>query len=231
MSLASKLWATQSLGQALKAGSGAPLAVLCMGTDRVAGGLTVRVIMRGYAVEVATGQGPFGILADDEAVLASGWGVDAAALLAAVHPRLRPDEVIPVEQGSQLDAVPVLAGAVAAVRAYDDGSNLDAVMRVPVHTRGGAFYQAAWDVMRTIPAGEHLSYAGLAARAGKPGAARAAGGACARNPVPLFVPCHRVLRADGSLGGFAFGVARKADLLAGETGGTHRRPGCVGGAS
>jgi methylated-DNA-[protein]-cysteine S-methyltransferase len=165
---------------------------------------------RGYVVQVPTRQGPFGILADDDGVLASGWGDDAAALLAHVHPSLRPDAVERVDAGA---ATGVLAAAVQAVRAYDDGTDLDAVGCVPVHTQASAFCQAAWRAMRDIPVGAHVSYAELATRAGRPNAARAAGGACARNPTPLFVPCHRVLRAGGALGGFAYGVPLKQQLL------------------
>jgi methylated-DNA-[protein]-cysteine S-methyltransferase len=173
---------------------------------------------KGFATRVATRQGPFGILADDEAVLASGWGADTATLLAQVHPTLRPDAVVEVEPGALVDGPAVLAQAVEAVRAYNDATDLAAVARVPVKTHGSAFRQTAWDAMRAIPVGGHLSYAELAAKAGRPGAARAAGGACAGNPTPLFVPCHRVLASNGSLGGFAYGLPMKGDLLAAEAG-------------
>jgi AraC family transcriptional regulator of adaptative response/methylated-DNA-[protein]-cysteine methyltransferase len=69
-----------------------------------------------------------------------------------------------------------------------------------------------------IPPGETLSYAALAARAGKPGAARAAGTACGANPVALLIPCHRATRGDGSLGGYAYGLAVKRELLERERG-------------
>ena len=169
----------------------------------------------GSVVEVPTRQGPFAILADDEGVLASGWGDDEATLLAHVHPRLRPQVVTRVDAGAATGA---LAAAVAAVRAYDDGTDLGAVARVPVHTQASAFRQAAWKAMREIPVGGYVSYAELAERAGRPNAARAAGGACAKNPTPLFVPCHRVLRANGELGGFAYGVPLKQQLLDAEAG-------------
>ena len=164
-------------------------------------------------MQVPTRQGMFAILSDDRGVLASGWGDDAAALLARVHPSLRPDDVVPCEPGATPPSGTVLAVAVDAVRAYDEGSDLDAVIHVPVCTQASAFSQAAWQAMRAIPIGAHVSYAELAERAGRPGAARAAGGACGRNPTPLFVPCHRVLRADGSIGGFGYGTAVKRQLL------------------
>ncbi len=71
--------------------------------------------------------------------------------------------------------------------------------------RGTAFETAVWGVLRSIPRGETISYAATASMAGSPGAARAAGTACARNPLPIIVPCHRVIRADGTLGRYSGG--------------------------
>ena len=78
------------------------------------------------------------------------------------------------------------------------------------------FTAAMWDACRTIPWGETRSYSWLAAKAGRPGAPRAAGQAMAKNRVPLLVPCHRVIRADGSLGGYGGrrGLEMKRKLLA-----------------
>lgn len=84
---------------------------------------------------------------------------------------------------------------------------------IPVDIRGTAFQQAVWRALSRIPPGETLSYAALAAAAGRPGAARAAGSACGANPVAVLVPCHRAIRADGSAGGYAWGLDRKAELL------------------
>lgn len=103
----------------------------------------------------------------------------------------------------------------AAVERYFAGA-VDALDDVPVAQPGGPFRQAAWAAMRTIPAGTTVSYAELAAMAGRPAAVRAAGSACARNLVAPFVPCHRVVRADGSLGGYAYGLDTKRALLAHE---------------
>jgi O-6-methylguanine DNA methyltransferase len=80
------------------------------------------------------------------------------------------------------------------------------------------FLDAAWDALQKIPAGATCTYAELAILAGRPRAARAAGQACARNPLPLFVPCHRVLASGGALGGFSSGLAWKTYLLARERG-------------
>jgi methylated-DNA-[protein]-cysteine S-methyltransferase len=104
------------------------------------------------------------------------------------------------------------AAAVAALRRYAAG-DLDALDEVAVRQPGGPFLQRAWTELRGVHAGETDSYAGLAARAGSPAAVRAAGQACARNKVAPFVPCHRILRTDGTLGGYAYGLPVKRALL------------------
>jgi AraC family transcriptional regulator of adaptative response/methylated-DNA-[protein]-cysteine methyltransferase len=89
-------------------------------------------------------------------------------------------------------------------------------MTLPLDVRGTAFQQAVWRELSRIPPGETLSYAALAARAGNPNAVRAVGSACGANPVAVLIPCHRALRADGSLGGYAWGLPIKQKLLARE---------------
>jgi methylated-DNA-[protein]-cysteine S-methyltransferase len=100
----------------------------------------------------------------------------------------------------------------AAVSAYLDG-DLGALDDLPVSQPGGDFAQAAWKVMREVPAGTTINYAELAARAGRPQAVRAAGSACARNLIAPIVPCHRIVRTDGNLGGYYYGLATKEWLL------------------
>lgn len=90
---------------------------------------------------------------------------------------------------------------------------LTALDGVEVRQPGGPFRQAAWDAMRTVPPGETVTYAELAQMSGRPTAVRAAGSACARNLVAPFVPCHRVVRSDGTLGGYAYGLDVKRALL------------------
>jgi len=86
---------------------------------------------------------------------------------------------------------------------------------VPLDLRAGtAFQQAVWLTLRKIPRGETRSYAWVARKIGKPKAARAVGTACGANPVPIIVPCHRVVASDGSLGGFGGGLPLKRRLLA-----------------
>ena len=87
---------------------------------------------------------------------------------------------------------------------------------VPLDVRGTAFQEAVWRELRAIPPGETRSYAQIAAAAGNPRAVRAAGSANGANAVAVLVPCHRVIRSDGSLGGYAYGLEIKRKLLARE---------------
>lgn len=84
---------------------------------------------------------------------------------------------------------------------------------VAVRAEGSAFQRAVWDQISAIPYGETRTYAQIAQSLGRPGALQAVGQACGRNPVPLFIPCHRVVGANGKLGGYAFGPAVKKFLL------------------
>jgi len=81
-----------------------------------------------------------------------------------------------------------------------------------IELRGTDFQKAVWTVLRAIPYGRTLSYAEVAAAAGKPKAQRAAGNAVGKNPLLIVVPCHRVIKADGSLGGFSSGIDAKIIL-------------------
>lgn len=98
-------------------------------------------------------------------------------------------------------------GAVAAVEHPDRMPDL------PLDVAGTAFQEAVWQELRRIPVGETRSYADIAAAVGKPKAVRAAGSANGANNVAVLIPCHRVVRTDGSLGGYAYGLERKAKLL------------------
>lgn len=101
----------------------------------------------------------------------------------------------------------LVAGAAAAVEAPERPHYL------PLDVRGTAFQQAVWRELTKIPPGESLSYAALAVRAGRPGAARAAGSACGANHIAVLIPCHRARRGSGEPGGYAYGLERKAKLL------------------
>ena len=157
---------------------------------------------------VATPDGPFTVVVDpDGTVLASGWTAEPAALVALVHPDLRPADVSLVP-----DDAPAVVPAVAAVRAYYAG-DVHAIDAVPVRQVSGPYRAHAWDVLRTVEPGDPVTYTRYAELSGRPAAVRAAAGACAMNAAALFVPCHRVLRTDGSLGGFRYGLEVKRSLL------------------
>lgn len=87
---------------------------------------------------------------------------------------------------------------------------------LPLRLVGTAFELRVWRALLAIPTGETRSYGALAAAIGSPGAARAVGAACGRNPIAWLVPCHRVVAADGSLGGYRWGLALKERMLAQE---------------
>ncbi|MBS4101721.1 methylated-DNA--[protein]-cysteine S-methyltransferase [Tsukamurella paurometabola] len=154
-----------------------------------------------------TPAGPFTAVIDaDGAVLASGWTADPGALLPVIHAALRPTALA---ERRDLGAV---TRAVADFHAGD----VAAIDGIAVRQRSGAFVEHAWEVLRTVEPGKPVTYTEYADLSGRPDAVRAAAMACARNAAALFVPCHRVLRLDGSLGGFRWGLAVKEWLLAHE---------------
>ena len=84
---------------------------------------------------------------------------------------------------------------------------------IPIDVAGTAFQEACWKALRDIPPGETRSYSEIAAAAGNPKAVRAAGSANGANNVAVLIPCHRVVRSDGSIGGYAYGTDIKEELL------------------
>ncbi len=106
----------------------------------------------------------------------------------------------------------LVARAIALIEEPARGHDL------PLDVRGTAFQQRVWQALSEIPAGSTETYAAVAARIGAPGAARAVARACAANPLAVAVPCHRVVRRDGELAGYRWGVERKAALLEREAG-------------
>lgn len=151
--------------------------------------------------------GPFTVVVDTDtdtdAVVASGWTTDVGDLMPLIAPSLRP---------SQVRTRPDRGSITAAVTAYVDG-DLAAIDDVAVVQRSGPFRQHAWDVLREVKPGAPVTYTEFAVRSGRPAAVRAAAGACAWNAAALFVPCHRVLRRDGTLGGFRWGLPVKRWLI------------------
>jgi methylated-DNA-[protein]-cysteine S-methyltransferase len=153
------------------------------------------------ATSVPTPIGGLSLLARDGALIAAGF-----ADIETMHARIG-DE--PPRERAELGD---LSRGVAAYIAGD----LTAMDDLPVVQSGGRFRQAAWTAMRRVPAGQTISYTKLAAEAGNPKAVRAAGTACAVNLVAPIVACHRVVRSDGSLGGYYYGLNVKEWLLSHE---------------
>jgi methylated-DNA-[protein]-cysteine S-methyltransferase len=108
----------------------------------------------------------------------------------------------------------VLKDARRQISAYFAGRRL--TFDLPLRPQGTAFQQQVWAHLLAIPFGETVSYGWIAAKLGRPQAARAVGAAVGRNPISIIVPCHRVVGAAGALTGFAGGVERKSYLLAHE---------------
>lgn len=162
-----------------------------------------------YFVTMDTADGPFTILTRGDNVIASGWTSEVESLVHLIHPAMRP-EVAEVHAAQPGDAR--MRAAVDAVAAHYAG-DVGAPRLIPVAQLSGPFREHAWDVLRDVAPGSSITYTEFADRAGRPAAVRAAAGACAQNAAALFVPCHRILRSDGTLGGFRYGLDIKQRLL------------------
>jgi methylated-DNA-[protein]-cysteine S-methyltransferase len=119
------------------------------------------------------------------------------------------------KDGFQLHELRTRSAARLAMEAYFAGE-LAAIEAVRTQTRGTDFQRSVWSALRKIPMGTTMSYGQLAAKIGRPAAVRAVGAANGANPIPVIVPCHRVIGADASLTGFGGGLERKRWLLAHE---------------
>jgi methylated-DNA-[protein]-cysteine S-methyltransferase len=105
-----------------------------------------------------------------------------------------------------------MAQILMALREYFAGQPID-VQALRLQLTGTPFQLKVWQELARVPWGRTVSYRELARRTGKPGASRAAGRACGANPIPVIIPCHRVIKSDGSLGGFSAGLEKKRWLL------------------
>jgi len=101
---------------------------------------------------------------------------------------------------------------VSRIREYFRGKPVDFGDQLDL-SAGTEFQQIVWSICRSIPYGQTRSYGWIARRIGKPGASRAVGNALGKNPIPIIIPCHRVLTADGGIGGFSGGLSAKRRLL------------------
>jgi AraC family transcriptional regulator, regulatory protein of adaptative response / methylated-DNA-[protein]-cysteine methyltransferase len=138
-------------------------------------------------------------------------GDDPAALARDLQDRFPQAQLIGGDAGFEA----LVAKVIGFVEAPALGLNLPADL--PLDMRGTAFQQRVWQALREIPAGSTASYAEIAKRIGAPKSVRAVAGACAANPIAVAIPCHRVVRSDGALSGYRWGVARKRALLDRET--------------
>jgi len=116
------------------------------------------------------------------------------------------------ENGFLLESTHDPSGLSKAIRSYFEGK-LHAIDSLPVQTTGTPFQQEVWQALRQIPCGTTISYAQLAEQIGRPKAVRAVGLANGSNPIPIVVPCHRVIGSDGTLTGYGGGMERKRWLL------------------
>lgn len=135
-------------------------------------------------------------------------GDDPDALLRELQDRFPRAELV----GGDAAFEQLVAQVVGFVEAPRIGLDL------PLDIRGTAFQQRVWEALRKVPAGATVSYAEIAARIGSPRAVRAVAQACAANRLAVAIPCHRVVRSDGALSGYRWGIARKQQLLARERG-------------
>lgn len=160
----------------------------------------------GMTIRFAIGQCSLGailVAATPVGICAILLGDDPGQLARDLQDRFPAAELVGADAGFEA----TVAGVVGLVEAPRLGWDL------PLDVRGTVFQQRVWEALRQIPSGATVSYAALAARIGMPSAARAVAGACAANPVAVAIPCHRVVRNDGGLSGYRWGVERKRALL------------------
>jgi len=142
------------------------------------------------------------LIADSGILIAAGF-----KSLNSLQNRLSPSDKL--RKIEALEKIPKIS---KLIDNYFEG-RLDALNLIQVRQPGAQFSQKVWKVMRAIPVGMTISYAQLAKKAGSPAAFRAAGTACGNNLIAPIIPCHRIIKSDGSLGNYGYGVAIKEKLL------------------
>ncbi len=150
--------------------------------------------------------GAFLVASSKKGIAAILLGGDPNKLVRELQDRFPQAKLIGADQKYEA----VVARVVGFIEAPEQGLDL------PLDIRGTAFQQRVWRALQAIPAGRTISYAELAHRIGSPKSVRAVAGACAANNIAVAIPCHRVVRNDGSLSGYAWGVDRKRALIAKE---------------
>lgn len=163
-------------------------------------------------IEFALGECSLGavlVARSTRGVCAISLGDDPDALLRALQDRFPRADLV----GGDAAFEQLVARVVGFIEAPTPG------LELPLDVRGTAFQQRVWEALRKIPPGQTSSYAQVAAAIGAPRSVRAVASACAANTLAVAIPCHRVVRSDGGLSGYRWGVARKRELLARERGG------------
>jgi AraC family transcriptional regulator of adaptative response/methylated-DNA-[protein]-cysteine methyltransferase len=164
----------------------------------------------GETIRFAVGQCTLGailVAATERGICAILIGDDPACLVRDLQDRFPRAELV----GGDAAFEQTVARVVGFVEAPNIG------LALPLDVRGTAFQQRVWQALREIPAGQTVSYAELARRVGLPTGARAVAGACAANAIAVAIPCHRVVRNDGAISGYRWGVERKRALLDSES--------------
>jgi AraC family transcriptional regulator of adaptative response/methylated-DNA-[protein]-cysteine methyltransferase len=177
-------------------------------------GMTPKTFRRGgngTTIRFAIGEswlGPILVAASDKGVCAILLGEDPDELVRDLQDRFPKAEFI----GGDVEFEQLVATVVGFLENPSSG------LELPLDIRGTAFQQRVWEALRRIPAGSTASYAEIAERIAQPGSVRAVAQACAANHLAVAVPCHRVVRTDGSLSGYHWGVERKGRLIKRERG-------------
>jgi AraC family transcriptional regulator, regulatory protein of adaptative response / methylated-DNA-[protein]-cysteine methyltransferase len=172
-------------------------------------GMTAKTFQRGgegARIRFAVGQCSLGailVAATDRGICSIEFDDDPGTLVRGLQDRFPKAELI----GADRDFEKLVAQVVAAVEAPDRAAAL------PLDIQGTAFQERVWQALREIPLGKTATYADIARSIGAPSSMRAVANACGANPVAVAIPCHRVVRTDGSLGGYRWGVERKQTLL------------------
>lgn len=171
----------------------------------------------GVAIRYTTARSPLGrvlVAATARGICAVTVGDDDEKLLAELRAEFPQAELTRVDAGRDEWLAVVLARVAAGMSGKVDAPSDDKLP--PIDVTATAFQWRVWQELTRIPAGETRSYADIARAIGEPKAARAVGHACGSNKLAFIVPCHRVVRADGTAGGWRWGVARKQSLLKSE---------------
>ena len=166
----------------------------------------------GVALKYTTLKTPLGrllVAATERGICSVALGSDDAALVGALHDEFPKASVERVDAGRD----EWLSAIVARVQAEIGGDGEASAPLPPIDIRATAFQWRVWNALQRIPRGSTRSYSDIAAEIGAPRSVRAVANACGRNRLAIVVPCHRVIREDGSLGGYRWGIARKQTLL------------------